>query len=336
MNGRNAPAFAALAFVTLALAGCVAPNDFLNASDQKLEISAMEDKELADNAAKAWKTDAVLLSVFAIELSDDKTGDIPTDPSVGNGLSPAWFYAYATPGNAATRAFRVTADGRVHAENDTSIAGMGKTADAKPITDWRIDSNAALAAANANETFHKALSAPNATLAEGVAHMDGGTCWYFAAISREGGAIAMVDANTGELDSVEPFNMDFARIPKYAYKGVPASAAPLVVEGKGHVDSAKPKAEFPFTYAGEGDVANLKVNYDAMVPTDGVMWKLIGPDGEPIKADGSGSRGGAHYVLPEPGEYKLLFSYRTMAPVPTPFGGADFSFKLTTGADSHK
>lgn len=329
MNRRSLAALAAVAtLLSMGFAGCLAPSEFMTSSSTKGEITAMEDRDLADNAAKAWSPNAKLGGVFGLELSnvssEGSAGDFPLDPNVGNGKAPAWIFVYADANT--TRAFRVTADGRVKAENDTDTATRD---DAKPLGAWTVDSDKAIKTAKTNATFADALTGKNATVAEGLAFMDGTTAYYFAAMSKGGMAFATVDAASGKLLSVKGFSMDAWKMPAYG-----ASAqwqVPLDEKGGGRVDGTKTTQEFPFAYAGSVVQATLTLDGQQDLPTDGIAWKLLKND-EPIK-QGSAAAWGTKISqktkiqVPGPGDYKLVISYNPDVPTgPLPAGGG-VSFK---------
>jgi hypothetical protein len=343
MNGRSLTAAAVLTTLAM-LAGCLAPNDFLNASSTKLEITAMEDRDLADNAAQAWSPGAVLVSVFSIELADaGHNSSWPADPHVGNGKAPAWVYAYQAADGNGTKAFRVTANGRVTTDNESDDMGMGDMgsmgdAVSSIAQGWKIDSDKALASALKNESFSGALKGGNLTLAEGVAAMDNATAYYFAAVGMHGMAIATVDASNGHLLSVKSFDM-----PAFDMGGMGDMGSfstwgePVNEKGKGTVSEAKPKMEFPFHVASPQG-AKFSISYDPSLPTDGLRWSLVGPDGKALKAQGGngsgdptmmrGEPGSVTYQLPASGAYKVVVQYESNVPDPVGLGGVSFSWTL--------
>lgn len=334
MNGRKAFVLAASLATLMTLAGCLAPSELLGAESAKTEITALENKDLADSAAKAWNPQAQIVGVFGLELSQAApTDEWPLDPEAGNGKSPAWVYVYL--GEAGARAFRVTADGRVTAENDTYDAAEAAQT-AKPLGEWTIDSDRAVEVAAANEVFGAALHGGNATLAMGVASMEGITGWYLAAISEGGSAFAIVNAATGELVTAETFSMDFA--PPAMGKEVFVEAMPTHVEGAGTLDSDKPKAEFPFTHGGADELL-LQLEAEGRLPSDGLSWKILDAEGEVVEGGSAGrSWTGESYrphwtiELPEAGDYVFVVYYRSFAPLP--LGGVDFKFTLDSDVEA--
>jgi len=339
MNGRSLTAAAVLTTLAM-LAGCLAPNDFLNASSTKLEITAMEDRDLAENAAQAWSPGAVLVSVFAIELANTgHNSSWPADPHVGNAKAPAWVYAYESQDGNATKAFRVTANGRVATDNESDDMGMGSDMgdSVRAITDgWKIDSDKALASALKNESFAGALSGGNLTLAEGVASMDNATAYYFAAVGMHGMAIATVDAATGHLLSVKSFDMPAFDMGGMGDMGSFSTwSQPVNEKGSGNVNEAKPKMEFPFRVSG-AQQAKFTISYNAALPTDRVTWTLVGPDGKALKAQNAsggsmmmeGNPTSISYSLPSSGEYKVVVQYASQVPDPAGLGDVSFSWTL--------
>src|SRR5687768_6334162 len=95
MNGRKVAALAASLASLMTFAGCLAPSELLDPESAKVEITAFENKDLADSAAKAWDPQAHIVGVFGLELSEAGAADQwPLDPEAGNGKSPAWVYVY--------------------------------------------------------------------------------------------------------------------------------------------------------------------------------------------------------------------------------------------------
>jgi hypothetical protein len=332
MNGRKAAVLAASLATLMTFAGCLAPSELLKPDSSKTEITALESKDLADGAAKAWDPQAKIVGVFGLELSDATAADQwPTDPSVGNGKSPAWVYVYAGEAGKSVRAFRVSADGRVAAEND-SYDAQSAAEQAKPLGEWTIDSDRAVEVAKGNEVFAQAIGGENGTVAMGVAHMEGITGWYLAAMSGAGSAFAIVNAATGDLVTAETFNANF--MPPAMGKEVFDEARPTHAEGQGTVDSSKEKAEFPFTHGGSKEVV-LKLDAQGRLPTDDLAWKIVDAAGDSVKTgyvsgqSGVDGPGRSHWVIemPDAGDYTLVLAYRG-TPTPFPLGGVDFKFTL--------
>ena len=71
MNGRKAFVLAASLATLMTLAGCLAPSELLGAESAKTEITALENKDLADSAAKAWNPQAQIVGVFGLADPDD-------------------------------------------------------------------------------------------------------------------------------------------------------------------------------------------------------------------------------------------------------------------------
>jgi hypothetical protein len=329
MNGRKTAVLAASLASLMTLAGCLAPSELLGADSEKTEITALENKDLADGAAKAWDPEAQLGGVFGLELSDATAADQwPLDPDAGNGKSPAWVYVYLGEAGKAVRGFRVTADGRVSAENDTFDV-QSAAEQAKPLGEWTVDSDRAVEIAGGNEVFGKALGGGNATVALGVANMEGITGWYLAAISDAGSAFAIVNAATGELVTAETFNMDFK--PPTMGEDVFVEAMPTHAEGAGSLDAEKPKAEFPFTHGGADQIL-LQIYADSRLPTEGLSWKIVDAQGETVESGGAGrgwsgsSRSHWTIDMPDAGDYTLVLVYGSFAPLP--LGGVDFKFTI--------
>lgn len=330
MNGRTTAALAALTMMIAGLAGCLSPSELLNSNEVKTEISALENRDLAENAAKAWDPNAKTLGVFSVELSDASDQTFPMDAAPGNGKAPAWIYAFADGKGESSRAFRVTADGRVVSENDSYDPSSMADQELTPLTNWKIDSTTALDAAAQDSNFSTALRGANVTLAEGVAEMEGVTAWYFAAISKAGSSIAIVDAATGSLIAVHPFSMD-VKMPTVGSSAF-SRAQPVHVEGEGTLDSAKPKMEFPFE-ATPGDL-HLKLSTSRNIPGDGLTWTILDPEGEKVKSgrvSGFDAQGWAAtkstIELEETGAYTFVVTYSSFVPLQD-LGGVTFKFAL--------
>lgn len=195
-----APAMRALAVVAAAvlLAGCLDNVPFLS----KDEVPARNVADDAEDAAKAWKADAVLTGAFAFESRKAPFGldeGLPLDPDVGNGKAVAWAFTYVAGSRQAT--FVVNASGDVWPEHDDDAAGSGQVA----VSDW-VDSDDAMDAARGDDRVVQALGSANAV---GVALGDNGTSgpvWTFFTLGADG-IVAVVDARSGDLLYVEPFSM---------------------------------------------------------------------------------------------------------------------------------
>ena len=338
MNGRSNVLIALATLLAAAFAGCVEAPSFLTQSDA--EATARENKDLADNAALAWNPEAVLVGIAAFEASAahaaESKGLLPADPTVGNGRALLWFYAYQTPGGAESRLFRVDADGRIQVEN-TSMVPMGDIGSIEPLGSWSVDSDAAMAAAQADEKFRAVAAAENASVVSAVGNHEGSGKWALVAMNEEKVVGAVVDAVTGELLLVEATDLDEVEIP--VMPGTPGfeRAPPVHVEGEGSLDTAEPVAEFPFTYAGMGDAGLLQMESSTRFPGDRFTWKIVDEAGETVAS----SRGGfllprsgaseAEFELTQPGEYVLVLAYSGATPLA--MGGADYAFVLDVGGD---
>lgn len=321
----------ALAFAGVALSGCLEAPSFLFAADS--EATAQKNLDLAQEAAKAWSSNATLTSVFAFETAEPES-DLPTDPDVGNGRAVAWWYGFAA-GNE-TRAYRVTADGQVALENDTSETGMDAD-QTLPLGEWTIDSDRALETAKANQTFGAVASGKNVSYAEGIANEEGSTQWFVAAYGESGFVIALVDATTGELTSVESMDFDFGSMWGGAWGGSwGGGMAPEVeMSEAGELDREEPVAEFPFTLTSGGQEARLLIEISKRVPTDALNWKVVDAADE-VVAEGSLGRTGfmgdgeeTSFVIEDAGDYTLLLFYESRAILA--LGGVEYEFTFTVG-----
>lgn len=321
MDGKSALAFATLAILTTAAAGCIEAPGFLAESDG--EVTGLHHRATVDEAAASWSPGAELVSIFALELAEAEE-PFPADPTPGNAEAPMWMYAYVSP-QGDSRAFRVLADGRIFTVNDT-MGAEEYASSSEPIIAIALDSDDALAVARTNASFQAALDGENATLAEGVAHMEGREGWYFTAISDAGTLVAIVDANTGELISVTPF--DFGWDFDWDWGGLEANdyqpTEPVHVEEAGSLDMDTRRAEFPFDVTGMGGAAELAILVEKSLPNDGLTWRIVDVREEETVESGSTSRFspsssdvvGAEFDLP-PGEYLLVLAYS-----PSTFVGA--------------
>lgn len=334
MDGRSSVVFAAFALLTTALAGCI--DNPLTAASADGEVPALEHRGLADNAASSWAPGAQLVSIFSLESAFDNE-PIPADPTPGNGEAPIWYYAYVSPAGDA-RAFRVLADGQVFIENE-SYGAEAYSGHATPLGDLAVDSDDGLQAAAKDKVFAEALSGDGLTVAEGVAHWDGMTGWYFAAISDKASALAVVDAGSGTLLWVTPFDMDFDMdFGGFANNGFAyrPDAEPLDVTSEGRLDRGTAEAEIPFTYEGLTDQAFLEIVAMSEVLTDRLSWTLLDSEGEKVDGGSVGMRsfGGSQaqrwtgeLELDGPGAYTLLLTYKPATPVGP--GGVTYELHLT-------
>ena len=333
MDGRSTLILATLALLGTALTGCIAPGLTQNSTD--VEVSALKVRDAADASAQSWAPGAKLVAVFALESSEAHE-PFPADLTPGNGLAPVWNFAYVSP-EGAPRAFMAFADGTVASQNETY--GAEQYADqSTPLQAFAIDSDVALETAALDETFGAALRGENATLAQGVADVEGATAWYFAVMGEAGGAIAVVDAVDGTLLWAQPFHMPEMDLGAYAGNGFAYAPTrePVHIEEKGTLSNKK--LEVPFTLDGFGDEARIQLAIEKELPTDGLRWSLVKLDGdEEHEIDAgrlgmrpSGSEKGAWDVaLDGPGEYRLDLAYASFALVGV--GSVDFTLVLDAG-----
>lgn len=352
----------AAALAVTGLAGCIEAPGFLNVSD--VEVSALENRGLADEAAFAWNEKATLVSVMAFELTQSEEERIAADPEVGNGLAPAWWYVYCAyvPKDAASegsgpargdayggktsadvmpeiRAFKVTADGTVSAEDEATAMTAGYSHDTADLSAWKIDSTEALAKAKTDTAFAKAAEGLNASVVEGVVHHEGTTSWYFAAMSADGFVVATVDAVTGELLSVQSMDLDMT-MPTFEWGARDPSmwaGEPIHLEGDGYAAPGEPAFEAPLVTSGAMH-GTLGIQFYGELPTDGLHWAILDAEGEWVTGDHVSSwMGGAAYeeelAIEEAGEYTFTLYYMSWA-TSVPFlppvgpGGVDYAFSL--------
>jgi hypothetical protein len=338
MNGRLVAVIGLMLAMT-GFAGCIEAISFLSTGDD--EITAGENRDLADNAAAAWNPDAKLMGVFALENANT-TDMFPSDPDVGNGKAVLWFYGYAAKNGTEARAFQVSAAGEVQAMNES--LGEVPTDVGEPIGAWEIDSDRAVEIARGNASFNSFAAAENTSMMEALGAEDGMTVWAIMAGSETGQAIAIIDALTGDIIMVEVFKLDFdmPAIPGYGDMGMgmPYDGPQVDIEDAQTLDMGTPSYEYPFTLE-RGDSASLMVDYETMLPTDGLSF-LVTDAEENVVAEGRitgfmGSSGSefAEFAIEEAGDYVLTFVYESRAvflPVPVPLGSAAYDMHFVVGA----
>lgn len=330
MNGRLALALAVV-LAAAGFAGCVETLSFLSASD---EVSAQENRELADSAAAAWAGDARLAAVFAFE-NNNATEEFPSDPEVGNGLSALWFYAYVAENGTKARAFQVSADGEVVAVNESSKLDAGSIAQsgAQPIADWRIDSDEAVEIARGNETFESVAGLEGSSLMEALGTQENVTVWAIMAGSESGQAIAIVDAIDGGLVMVEAFELDFS-VP--AIPGFPGGSpgAPQVEMSESGTLENQAETEYEFTVE-TPDSGFLDLRFRKMLPTDGMEWAIVDEEGEAVAEGqyqslmGMSDGGMEDFEISAPGTYKLVLRHDPEQMIPV--GSVDYEVTLVVG-----
>lgn len=332
MDGSSSALALALALAATGLAGCIENPNWLNTDD--VEVSAFANKELADDAARAWNPDAVLVGAMAFELSQSEDARITEDPDPGNGYAPAWWYAYSAKlaDESEVRAWKVSADGTLTSEDEAN--GLAATMDhdlADAIQNWHVDSDDALATAKTDEAFRTVAEGFNATVVEGVAHIEGISQWWVSAISADGFVVAMIDADTGELLAVQPMDLDF-EIPAFAWgAGNPDLAVPPVhVEGEGALRGGE-MAEYPFHLAtGMGGV--LEASAHSSMPFGAVYWAILDDEGEEVEEGSLGSYRGmdadAFELDLDAGDYTLAFYAQSFLPETPLADGSEYAFML--------
>ncbi|HET6405610.1 MAG TPA: hypothetical protein VFH78_13285 [Candidatus Thermoplasmatota archaeon] len=359
MDGKS-HVFLVLALAATSLAGCIEAASFLNTSD--VEVSAFENRKAADKAAREWHPEAQLVSVLAFELTQSQEESIAADPEVGNGLAPAWWYVYCatsessasaseegaarSPGRTEAkamampqiRAFKVAADGTVTSEDEAAAFAAGYAHDmVGDLSNWKVDSVDALAAAKANETFRKVAEGFNASLVEGVASHEGITAWFFAAMSADGFVVATVDAVNGVLLEVSAIDLQMT-VPTFEWGArdpLTWTAEPIVLRGEGQADSGTPPLSLPFVTSSAMH-GTLTLSFHNELPSDGIRWAILDADGEKLQEGGVGSwNGGDDYTfeveLKKAGDYVFELSYwswTSWSPLALPVGGVDFEFTL--------
>lgn len=335
MDAKSLVAFISVALMSSGLAGCIEAAGLLNTSD--LEVTALDNKALADAAASEWNAKATLVSVMAFELSESDEAEIQPDPEVGNGLAPAWWYVYCAEGDIdEVRAFKVAADGTVTSEDDAAAVASGYEHHdmAGSLADWKVDSDDALAAAKSELAFQVAAEGFNATVVEGVANYEGKTSWWFAAISAEGFVVATVDAVTGELVEVAPIDMDMT-MPTFEWGARSPEqwvAEPIVLEGEGEASAGSEPLELPFeTTAPMHGILMLDVS--TTLPTEGLYWAIVDEEGEEVEHGYAGSWRGheeeMELEIDEPGDYTfVLYHASYTGPIGLPIGGVEYAFHL--------
>lgn len=331
MNGRFVAALG-LVLAIAGVSGCIEAMSFLSSEDG--EVTAMENRDLADSAAQAWSPDAKLMAVFAFENAN-VTDQFPSDPTPGNGRAPMWLYAYAGgEGGDEHRAFQVSADGQVQVLNDSM---MGAPQVGEPIESWQVDSDRAVEIARANATFESVASQQGAVLMEALGAEEGMSVWAVMAGTPTGQAIAVIDAINGGLIIAQSFEMDFD-LPPMPMWGVQGSWSGPQVEmhEAGTVDGGEPMMEYAFSLA-RADTAHLELAYDKTLPVDAIDFHVMDAAGDEV-ANGvvrtSELSGMAtfDFTIDAPGDYTLVIGYHSMmGPVALPLGGVDYELTFIVG-----
>lgn len=334
MKGRLLSAIAVV--LTLLAAGCIAAPKI--SSDDKSEVAAMANRDVAENAALAWSPDAKLVGAGAGELPTARE-PLPADPSPGNGKAVAWTFLYAA-GNA-SRAFMVAADGTLMSGNASDAKETRATKDMGPLGEWKIDSSKAMDAALTNETFSHCAKLPNATFAEIVGREGGADApavWYIVVFSTEGAAVAQVDAVSGELLTVQEIGMGFPMPDMGAYNVRAAPQQPVKVADRGALDEGKPTKTLNFTLPADGMGGMLRLRVSKPFLMDGLSWILQDASGEKVASGELSSpqpdERRAWKIDPlDAGAYTLTLAYvdGASAPVPMPGRGVDYDLTLVLG-----
>ena len=248
MNGSSSTLLALLVTLgSLGLAGCIEAPEFLTAAST--DATAFDLMPGVAVEAAAWDEAAELVFVGTLEapewLADEQ--DLPADSNIGDGRAMTWFYGFITADSAAL--FRADADGNITLLEESSDLEDFETSEVTPISNWTIDSDAAMGAAREDAMFRKAVAHPEAAVALGVvdphnyammamaehehdsdeadanASSDAGsnrskqemmmealpeTAWGITVFSPDGFIIALVDASNGELiDVLDLREVDF-------------------------------------------------------------------------------------------------------------------------------
>lgn len=364
MDLRSLVLIAALAVSGAGLAGCIEAPGFLSSD---AETTALESRAVADEAAKAWNPAAQLASVMTLELTNSSDARIPSDPEVGNGRAPAWWFVYCleTEAGMDVKAFRVM-DGVATEESDANALATQAPMDSMDaIKDWTVDSDAAIEKAKTDERFRLAAQGFNATVVSGVARhdamteyataddaaaggADGGeqaaesdamahsdTIWWIVAGSVDGIVVALVDANSGALIEVKDLDFGFA-MPEidFASASVDTFAPePIHVEATDELDGEAMEYPFEVSYPMSGD---MDFTFESGDPLHGARWWIVDENDEPVASSGRGWWMGGdreakpHVDIEMPGIYRVVVAPSNtvfFAPVPTQ-GPVTFEFVL--------
>lgn len=348
MNGRFPLVVAAiLSMSAVGLAGCIEAPAFLSAD--QTEVSALANRGIADDAARAWNPSAELVGVFTAEDPEaDGNESLQADPDVGNGLAVVWYYTYLAPTQAAgsdedanatmqdlpVRVYKVYADGTLIEEDPEQMEQeWDADLETRPLVNWTVDSDAALATARGNATFAAVYEGANLTVFEGVSHEEEtGTVLYAAATSTAGIVVAIVDADEGTLVSV----MDFANFAMPAWDWEGFGAPVLEMHEEGRVDPSENVMEYPFHVAADDQAASFEIDVSPDAPMDALHWSVVGEDGETLEEGHIGAPqnwddGDSREFELDEGDYTLVVSYMTDAPLPLVSSGVDYEFDLVIG-----
>jgi hypothetical protein len=212
----------ALMLATLALAGCAGGGS----------VTALEARAAADEEARSWSADAVLVSAAAIEagnqsqldriraegsaalegsddpeaaaVADAALASVHADGSVGDGLAPAWLFTYM--GSEGMR-FIVVTGSRVSHSSSLGVVSSGFAALPAAATLavqasldlWKVDSDEAAAAARGVPDFATVAADPAATVAYGFHVTEGNPVWEVVAGNEFGHVSVRIDANDGTV-----------------------------------------------------------------------------------------------------------------------------------------
>lgn len=196
----------------LLFAGCFskAPPDFVPAQDVQ---------DAAWEAARSWKSDAVLRGVLGIEpytAEGVRPEELPdpfrvmvekTDPAVGDGRAQAWLFHFTSPsqnGSAyevvvdAHEAVRIT---REPTPGDALLSDLGE-----PIQNWLVDSDAASGAMREhNATWRSKVGQSGFNAFVRLRGLDSHPYWWFAVEDADGLEVAsgLVSAENATYFAVE-------------------------------------------------------------------------------------------------------------------------------------
>lgn len=290
------------------------------------EVSAMSALNEADDAARAWRADAVLLAVSALESADvdGPAGDATyADPDVGNGRAPFWEFEYGTPN--ATYSFLVHANGSItDARERADDEGASEDhADATAAPAWKIDSDAAMKILRDDPNWREMTADVEAAwFADALELSPDSTDWVFFVMDSDGeGVIGIVDATTGA--EVAVFRWD--GMGDWGSTWEPGawgggnwswggnSTGPTYEESYvGDLTLVDPAVEFQFPVSREGEPIHLNVIAQGGTSAWPVTVAIVDSMNREVAVehrDGSGSEGNKiddyFAVANEPGTYTL-------------------------------
>lgn len=300
---------AAALMVASVLAGCAAPlRPLADVVKGKANgLTGMQADDAGAAVAHQWRSDAALLGMVAME-NHEKTGNgsvFGNDPVVGDGRAPVWILQYGAPGTNLTYSLFVWTNGSVTHRNEGTDDQPGKA-----VTDWAVDSDAAVAKARGNATFQRAVRETGSAVTyydvlRGPSDDNGSKLlkhshWIILAEGNGTTAWSTVDALNGTVLSVGSYRMPSSGFGgnwgsgwsgNGSYSGsYGGSSGQTMYESshQGRLDMNHASASFALPVAPNATMVRLCVTTSSNLgaSTSGATLTLDGPDGRQV-LDGS-------------------------------------------------